>query len=91
MLLKINLVSLYSLATLIVHGLGVVTAAHAVMVVRSSRGAIAWGISLITFPWLSIPLYLIFGKNEFQAYAKALQTAYREHHQLVNQAYSEIL
>ena len=91
MLLGINLVSIYSIATIIVHGFGIVTAAHAVMVVRSSRGAIAWGISLITFPWLAIPLYWILGKNEFQEYAEALKKAYLEKHHLVSQAYDAIL
>ena len=91
MLSGINLVSIYSIATIIVHGLGILTAAHAVMVVRSSRGAIAWGISLVTFPWLAIPLYWIFGKNEFKEYAQALQKAYSEKHNLVSQAYSAIL
>ena len=87
----INLISIFSVATVIVHCLGIITAGHAVMVVRSSRGAIAWGISLITFPWLAIPLYLILGKNEFQEYAKALQTAYLEQYKLVSQVYSQIL
>ncbi len=91
MLLGINLVSTFSIATIIVHAIGVLTAAHAVMVVRSSRGAIAWGISLITFPWVAIPLYWILGKNEFQEYAQALQTAYLEKHNLVSQAYDAIL
>jgi cardiolipin synthase len=91
MLLGINLVSIFSVVTVIVHSLGIITAAHAVMVVRSSRGAIAWGISLITFPWLALPLYLILGKNQFQAYAQALQEAYREHYQLVSQVYGTIL
>jgi cardiolipin synthase A/B len=53
----INLVSIQSVATIIIHVVGIFTAAHAVMVVRSSRGAIAWGMSLITFPWVAIPLY----------------------------------
>ena len=91
MLLGVNLVSIFSVATVIVHGVGILTAAHAVMVVRSSRGAIAWGISLITFPWVAIPLYWILGKNEFQEYAQALQNAYREKHDLVSQAYCAIL
>lgn len=91
MVAVINFVSIYSIATIIVHGLGILTAAHAVMVVRSSRGAIAWGISLITFPWVAIPLYWILGKNEFFEYAQALQNAYREKHNLVSQAYGEIL
>ncbi|RMF21171.1 MAG: cardiolipin synthase [Cyanobacteria bacterium J083] len=91
MLSGINLVSIYSVITLLVHSIGVVTAAHAVMKVRSSRGAIAWGISLITFPWLAIPLYLILGRNSFFEYAQALQVAYIEHYQLISQAYSTIL
>ncbi len=91
MLLGINLVSIYSIATIIVYGLGVISAAHAVMVVRSSRGAIAWGISLITFPWVAIPLYWILGKNEFSEYAKALQKAYAQKHDLISQAYGSIL
>ena len=91
MLLGINFVSIYSIATIIIHGLGIISAAHAVMVVRSSRGAIAWGISLITFPWLAIPLYWILGNNEFQEYSVALQKAYLEKHNLVSQAYGAIL
>ena len=91
MLLGVNFVSIYSLVTVVVYGVGILTAAHAVMVVRSSRGAIAWGISLITFPWVAIPLYWILGKNEFFEYARALQNAYREKHNLVGQAYGEIL
>lgn len=89
--ININIVSIWSVATVIVHCVGIISAAHAVMVVRSSRGAIAWGISLITFPWLAIPLYLILGKNEFQEYARALQKAYLEQHQLVSQVYQTIL
>ena len=49
------------------------------------------GVFLITFPWLAIPLYLIFGNNEFLGYAKALQAASVEHHKLVSQVYSNVL
>lgn len=91
MLQGINILSILSIAAVIVHFLGLITAAHAVMVVRSSRGAIAWGISLITFPWLAIPLYLIFGKNKFHEYAQTLQTAYLEHYKLVSQVYGTIV
>jgi cardiolipin synthase A/B len=91
MQLGTSLISIFSIVTIIVHCLGILTAAHAVMVVRSSRGAIAWGISLITFPWVAIPLYWILGNNEFQEYAHALQNAYLEKHNLVSQAYGAIL
>jgi len=85
------LLSIYSALSLIVHGLGILNAAHAVMTVRSSRAAIAWSISLISLPWIAIPLYWTLGKNKFQGYSEGLQKAYSDHRELVHHAYSEIL
>jgi cardiolipin synthase len=48
--------------------IGILAALHAVMNTRSSQGAIAWGISLVTFPWLSLPLYAVFGRSKFRGY-----------------------
>ena len=48
--------------------LGILTAVHAVMNARTSQGAIAWAISLVTFPWLALILYAIFGRNKFKGY-----------------------
>jgi cardiolipin synthase len=49
--------------------LGIMTAVHAVMNARTSQGAIAWAISLITFPWLALALYAVLGRNKFKGYA----------------------
>jgi len=59
------------LATLVVlvEILGLLAAIDAVMRAKTSQGAIAWGISLLTFPWLALPLYAIFGRNKFRGYA----------------------
>jgi cardiolipin synthase A/B len=75
----------------LVYGLGLINAAHAVLHVRSSRGAIAWSMALIAFPWLAIPLYWVFGRNKFQGYTEALRRAYVEHHESVHEIYREIL
>ena len=48
--------------------LGIIAAVHAIMNVRTSQGAIAWAISLVTFPWLALILYAIFGRNKFKGY-----------------------
>jgi len=48
--------------------LGIIAAVHAVMNARTSQGAIAWAISLVTFPWLALALYAIFGRNKFNGY-----------------------
>jgi cardiolipin synthase len=48
--------------------LGIIAAVHAIMNARTSQGAIAWGISLVTFHWLALILYAIFGRNKFKGY-----------------------
>ncbi len=84
-------ITIYSAATVIVHVLGIAHAAHAVMSnVRSSQGTIAWGISLVTFPWLAIPLYWILGRTKFHGYAEALRLVYAQRNQVVRQTYNEI-
>ncbi|BAY22265.1 cardiolipin synthase [Calothrix sp. NIES-2100] len=90
MLIDSSAITIYSAATVFVHALGVAHAAHAVMTVRSSQGAIAWGISLITFPWLAIPLYWVLGRTKFHGYAEALRSVYEQHYQLARQTYNDI-
>lgn len=85
-----GLVIAYSVLLTAVHGLGVVNAAHAVMNVRTSQGAIAWSISLITFPWLAIPLYWVFGRNHFLGYQEAMSRAYSQHHGRTHDVYREL-
>ena len=48
--------------------LGVVHAAHAVLRVRHPQAAVGWGIALLTFPWVALPLYWVFGRNRFAGY-----------------------
>ncbi len=52
----------------LIHLAGVIAALNAVMGVRTSQGAIAWAVALITFPYLSLPAYLVFGRNKFHGY-----------------------
>lgn len=51
--------------------LGVLTAFHAVMHARTAQGATAWAVSLITFPFVALPLYWVFGRSKFYGYIKA--------------------
>jgi cardiolipin synthase len=46
---------------LFLHLLGILSALHAVMNSRTSQGAAAWSIGLISFPYVSLPLYWLFG------------------------------
>ncbi|MFP4445625.1 MAG: cardiolipin synthase [Desulfosudaceae bacterium] len=54
--------------------LGILTALHAILFIRSVQGAIAWAVSLVTFPWLALPLYWIFGRDKFKGYRETLRT-----------------
>ena len=58
-------------AFVLFEAVGIVMAANAVMKTRTSQGAIAWAIGLITFPYAAVPLYLIFGRHKFEGYIKA--------------------
>jgi cardiolipin synthase len=61
----------YVLAASFFYVLGLVSAVHAVMYARTSQGAIAWAVSLITFPMLSVPAYWVFGRRRFEGYVLA--------------------
>lgn len=53
--------------------LGILSAIHAVMSTRTPQGAIAWSVSLVTFPFIAVPAYWILGRNKFQGYVIARQ------------------
>jgi cardiolipin synthase len=53
------------------HVLGFTSSIHAVMSTRTSQGAIAWAVTLNTFPYLAVPAYWVFGRSKFQGYVVA--------------------
>jgi len=48
--------------------LGIISSIHAVMATRTPQGSIAWAISLITIPVISVPAYWVFGRSKFDGY-----------------------
>jgi cardiolipin synthase len=50
------------------HAVGIASAMRALFTTRSSQGAIAWIMAMITFPYVAVPLYWIFGRNRFEGY-----------------------
>ncbi len=66
-----TLLFMLSLAVLLFHIAGVLSLISALMTTRTPQGAIAWSMSLITFPYLAVPLYWIFGRNKFRGYVDA--------------------
>ena len=51
--------------------LGLITAVHAIMSVRTPQGTIAWVAALVTIAPVSVPAYWVFGRNKFHGYVLA--------------------
>ena len=51
--------------------MGFLSSVNAIMTARTSQGAIAWVVSLITFPFIAVPAYWVFGNSRFNGYATA--------------------
>lgn len=81
-----NLLGLLGFLLPLIHAAGILHAVHAVMYVRTAQGAIAWAVSLVTFPYVAIPLYWIFGRNKFQGYVQLRRSGNRD----VNEVTGEI-
>ncbi len=52
-------------ALLTFYAVGILHVLHALMHVRTSQGTIAWVISLLTVPFLAIPMYWLLGRTRF--------------------------
>ncbi len=53
--------------------LGILSAVHSIMSSRTPQGSIAWAVSLITRPYISVPAYWVFGRDKFNGYVLARQ------------------
>ena len=53
------------------HVPGLLSSVHAIMTTRTSQGAIAWAVSLNTFPYVAVPAYWVFGRRKFEGYVEA--------------------
>lgn len=66
-----HLLTLIGLSLALLELLAIAAAGHALMNARTSQGSIAWAISLIAFPIVSLPLYAVFGRGKFRGYVDA--------------------
>ncbi len=77
-----NLWPFLGLLAAIIHISGLLSAFHAVVRTRTAQGAVAWAISLLTFPYLALPLYWIFGRGKFYGYVAARRSGDMEIHHI---------
>lgn len=62
---------LLSLIIIAFYGAGALSAVNAAMTVRTSNGAVAWVVALISFPFVAVPAYLILGRSKFEGFVEA--------------------
>lgn len=78
-----NMAPIAAVALVLVYVLAIVSAIEAILRGRTSQGAIAWVIGLIAFPYLAVPLYLVFGRNRFAGYLEERDAVESESHKLI--------
>lgn len=51
--------------------LGIFSAVNAVTTARTAQGAVAWAVTLVTFPFVAVPAYWVFGASKFEGFVQA--------------------
>ena len=69
---------------------GIVLALDAVMTVRTSQGSIAWVVSLLTFPYVAVPLYWVFGRSKYHGYIDARRTESKDMQPIIDRVVPEL-
>lgn len=60
------------------------------MTVRTSQGSIAWIVSLLTIPYVAVPLYWIFGRTKYYGYIDARRTESRDMQPIIDRVIPEL-
>jgi cardiolipin synthase A/B len=79
--------TLFGVIVALVELLAILSAGHAVMVSRTSQGAVAWAISLVMPPlsFIALPAYWVIGRSRFEGYVKARRGGNTEMHDVVSE------
>ncbi len=75
---------------IVFHALGAISSIHALMGTRTAQGAIAWAVSLNTFPYVAVPAYWVLGRSKFQGYVTARRAGDLEIRHVVQTVGAEI-
>jgi len=60
-----------SLAVSAIYITALYSVALAIQRSRTPQGATAWSIALVSFPFLALPLFWVFGRSQFHGYVEA--------------------
>jgi cardiolipin synthase len=77
--------SFIAVALVLVYIMAIVSALEVILKARTSQGAVAWTVSLLTLPYITVPLYLVFGRNKFDGYLEQRDEIEKESLRLIRQ------
>jgi cardiolipin synthase len=60
------------------------------MTARRAQGAIAWSVSLVVFPFIALPAYLVFGRSKFEVMVQAYAQRKDEIDALINEVQTNL-
>ena len=63
-----TLTELIAIALVIVYLMAIASVLEVIIKARTAQGAIAWTISLLSLPYITVPVYLVLGRNKFDGY-----------------------
>jgi cardiolipin synthase len=72
------------------YAVGIVLAVEAAMTVRTAQGAVAWSVSLVSFPFVAVPAYLVLGRSKFEGMTEAFNTRQDEFEGLLKEIHGEL-
>lgn len=70
---------------------GIASAINATMTARTAQGAIAWSVALLSFPFVAVPAYWVFGRSKFEGFYEAYKENYSEINVLVKDIRQKML
>ena len=62
-----------ALVATVIYVLGLVSAVHATLTARTSQGAVAWVVSLVSMPVVAVPAYWVLGRSKFEGFVGAYE------------------
>lgn len=68
--LSLTNLTVFGVVVFVMALLGFLSAIQAVMTTRTSQGAVAWAITLVTWPFVAVPAYWILGRSRFHGYVR---------------------
>lgn len=77
--------SFWAVAVLAAEVVAVLSVVHVIMRARTAPGAWGWGLALISFPFVAVPLYWVFGRRNFIGYRETLREGRQRHRDLVEE------